>query len=386
MTEYNKLVRVGIYIICVFILMTSCKKDVGQEQELVIEFGIHDTPQIPENYYDYENAYIVPEHFNTDPLLTLIYANIEPENNPITNAGAALGRVLFYDQKLSINNEIACASCHIQEHAFSDPRQNSIGVFGQMSDRNSMGFQNLKYSRRMFRDLRINGLENQIEVPIQNIAEMGISMEDLVTKLSGVAYYSPLVQDAFGSQEWTAERISFALSQFIRSITTFNSKYDQGIQNGFNNFSEMELAGKELFFGGDFRCNHCHTTQNFFSPQAMNNGLDTMYVDQGQFLATGEVSDIGLFKVPSLRNIALTAPYMHDGRFSDVEEVLEHYSIGVQPHPNLNDRITVEITTGGSPFLINMTDQEKIQLIAFLNTLTDLEMISDEKFANPFYY
>lgn len=341
-------------------------------------------PVLPDTPFDYLSAYDFPTHFTSDPQLTIIAGNFEPSENPLTNEGATLGRVLFYDQNLSIDNTISCASCHHQEEGFSDERIKSIGINQQETHRNSMGFVNHRYSRRMFWDMRTNGIENQIPIPIENPEEMGLPLEELIPKLSLLDYYPDLFSAAFGNEEITEERISFAMSQFIRSISSFNSKYDQGISMGFSNFSEIENQGRELFFSGDVLCNHCHSTQNFYSLEAMNTGLDAVYDDQGEFLSTGNESDIGEFKVPSLRNVEFTAPYMHDGRFETLEEVIAHYSTGVQAHQNLNDRLTEELMTGGTPVQLNITENEKQALIAFLKTLSEPEIFQDEKFSNPF--
>jgi len=377
----NKIIAV-IFIVAISFI--SCKKDnePGTTSDMAVEGN--DTPTLPNNPYDYASAYDYPDHITDDPLLALFTGGFDPNISPITNDGATLGRVLFYDKKLSINDEIACASCHHQENAFSDPETFSTGVFGQSSNRNSMGFQNMRFTNRMFWDHRVFGLENQISFPIQDPTEMGMPMDSLLPKLSDISYYPELFTKAFGDDEITEDRIASAMAQFIHSINTYNSKYDIEIENDFANFTELEMEGMNLYFGGQKRCNHCHSTQNFYSREAMNNGLDEVYEDEGQFLATGNPNDIGEFRVPSLRNIAVTAPYMHDGRFATLDEVLEHYSSGVKSHPNLNDRITTDLTTGGTPVHLNLTDQEKLALIAFLNTLTDEEMLTDAKFSSPF--
>ena len=371
--------KYGVLIILSVTLLFACVKD-----EITDEVSPIVVPTLPTTLYDYESAYDFPDHVLNDPILSLIAGNFEPSSNPLTNEGATLGRVLFYDKKLSADETISCSSCHVQSHGFSDPNIVSTGINGQQTDRNSMQLYNLRFNSTMFWDFRTNGLENQIPIPIENPIEMGISMGDLVVKLSGVDYYPALFEDAFGDSEITSERIARALSQFVRSITSFNSKYDQGIDIGFSNYSALENEGRELFFSGELRCNHCHSTQNFYSLDAMNNGLDEEYADQGQYLATGNESDKGEFKVPSLRNIEYSAPYMHDGRFASLEEVVEHYSTGVHAHPNLNDRITEELMTGGTPVLLNLTDQEKEALIAFLKTLSEPELLTDVRYSNPF--
>lgn len=339
-------------------------------------------PFLPEVPYDYVGDIAgIPSYFLVAPLSFL---NTEPAANPTTNWGATLGRVLFYDVNLSANSTVACGSCHHQDHAFADVSAFSTGFTGLHTSRNSMAIVNMRFSRTFFWDLRASGLENQVTQPIQNALEMGMDTVLLLSRISSISYYPALFEKAFGTPDVTLERIEFALAQFLRAMVSYRSKYDEGVQSGFANFTQQETDGKNLFFSGVFSCNHCHSTQNFYERQAMNNGLDSMYADSGRAEITGSPDDVGKFRVPTLRNVALTAPYMHDGRFATLEQVLDHYNTGIQPSATLDDRLTTNATVGGPPRQMNMTGTEKAAIIAFLQTLTDQTFVTDPKFSDPF--
>ncbi len=333
-----------------------------------------------------------------------------PADNPMTDAGAALGRVLFYDKQLSRNNTIACASCHHQRHGFSDPRQFSVGFEGGHTGRNAMGLANLRYTHLkgegpgFFWDERAPTLEAQALMPIQDKIEMGMELPKLEAKLQRLPYYPPLFRAAFGSAEITSERIAKAVVQFMRALSSFDSKFDRAATNGgeggyskdFDAFTREENLGKSLFIDGvggvaEIGCAHCHLPPTFGMPKSFNNGLDVDYVDHG--LGARDVpsndpftpTNDGKFKAPSLRNIALTAPYMHDGRFETLEQVIEHYSSGVHPHPNLGLAFSdFEPTSNAATSGFRLTAVQKSALVAFLKTLTDEEFISDPRFSDPF--
>ncbi len=308
--------------------------------------------------------------------------------NPITNDGATLGRVLFYDKHLSANNTISCGSCHHQDKAFTDAMVTSKGFEGKLTRRNSMSTVNLRYfpGGKMFWDLRAKDLEEQSLMPIQDHIEMGMKLEDLSPKLSELSYYPDLFKKAFGTEEITCDRISMALSQFLRSKVSFHSKYDEGVANGFSNFTPEELRGQQLMRRAF--CNECHSdlstvlegTRNTYFIDPINlktiNGLDETYVDNGVGELTNLSKDMGVFKTPSLRNVAVTAPYMHDGRFKTLKDVLNHYSTGVKANPNKGVQLF------GTGF--NFTEEEKSDIIAFLNTLTDEQFLTDPKYSDPF--
>lgn len=343
--------------------------------------NILDLPTTP---FNYANVQLPPYFLNND----LEREDNTPNNNPITDNGATLGRVLFYDTKMSANNTVSCASCHQQENGFSDSNVLSVGFDGGLTGRNSMGLANAKYYQngRFFWDERANTLEDQVLMPIQDHIEMGMTLTELVTKLSAEAYYGPLFTAAFGDDEVTSNRISLALSQFIRSMVSYQSKYDAGLaqtnnpQANFPNFTASENLGKNLFFSNRTRCSDCHDTNAFVGDQARNNGLDATFTDLGVAGVTGNNNDTGEFKVPSLRNIELTGPYMHDGRFSTLGEVIDHYDTGVQNSQFLDNRLR----QGNGVRRLNLSPQERQALIDFMITLTDPSFITDVRFSDPF--
>ncbi len=374
-----KYLFIGKKTVVVFIAMAltlilfSCKKDNPAQIETY-------QPSLPATPYNYSNVSL-PSAFTSSPMN---FFNSISSSNPITDAGATLGRVLFYDRQISRNNKVSCASCHQQEFAFANNTQFSKGLYNELTTRNSMAIINMRFSFRFFWDLRSVTLENQVLEPIKNHVEMDMSLEDVVDKVKLISYYPELFQDAFGTTEVTTQRISYALSQFLHSMVSYQSKYDQGVDNNFADYTQLEMDGKDLFFSGTVNCNHCHFTVNFFGNQPAVNGLDAIYTDNGLGTLTGDPADDGKFKIPTLRNIEMTAPYMHDGRFATLEEVIEHYNSGIQAHPNLDDRLTVEGQIGGTPKQYNMTTYQKQSLVAFLKTLTDHSFLTDVRFSDPF--
>lgn len=351
---------------------------------------------------DVTNALLLPASpFNyaapTLPAKFLIQPILGQDNMPATNlttdAGATLGRVLFYDKRLSTNQTVACASCHQQAHGFSDPRPFSPGFNGGLTGRNSMGLSNARWYQRkkFFWDERAATLEDQVLMPIQNSVEMGMTLQALTNRLAAEPFYTNLFTQTFGTPEVTAERISKALAQFVRSIVSTQSKYDIGVTNGFANFTAQEDLGRRIFFGQStfsfVTCSACHNSDNFV-PNAgiFNNGLENPYVDKGVGALTGQPQDEGLFKVPSLRNIELTAPYMHDGRFATLEQVVEFYDSRVVAHPNLSGPLKGTGGAAGTPLVLGLTPTQKAALVAFLKTLTDPNLATDPKLSDPFNY
>jgi cytochrome c peroxidase len=339
----------------------------------------------------------------------------------VNNDLPALGRVLFYDKQMSLNNAISCASCHKQSLAFADNVKFSRGFENRLTARNSMPIQNLLgsgflspdssalnitigdgnagffvSSQVLFWDGRESDLDSMVMHPVVNHVEMGImSLQQLEDKIRTVPYYSDLFLKAYGSAEITATKIAHALSVFLQSIRSNNTKFDQSLQtfnkDGFQGpppvvLSGFELLGQQLFIE-KYNCNSCHQVQDphgYLQPQAgtfSNIGLDVVYADKGLGAITGLETDIGKFKIPSLRNVALTAPYMHDGRFETLSDVIDHYSHGLSNNPNLDPKLR---GGDGNPMQLNISADEKRAIIAFLNTLTDHEMISDPKFSDPF--
>ncbi|MBP9103923.1 MAG: c-type cytochrome [Chitinophagaceae bacterium] len=344
-------------------------------------------PALPFNYANPT----LPAYITASPIQAQINT---PINNQITDNGATLGRVLFYDKNLSINNSTSCASCHKQANAFSDTELKSEGFNGGLTGRHSMPLTNVKYypNGRFFWDQRAATLEEQVLTPIQDAVEMGMTLPQLETKLRSLPYYSSLFTKAFGDATINSNRISLALSQFVRSIVSFQSKYDAGratfpvnpappANAVFPNFTVAENRGKEIFLSPQNACAACHGSETFTAPQEKNNGLDLTTTDRGFGLVANNTNLDGTFKVGSLRNVELTAPYMHDGRFATLEQVVEHYSTGVRDHPNLSPQLRLP---GGQPRLLNLTPQDKAALVAFLKTLTDVSVTTEVKYSNPF--
>ena len=344
---------------------------------------------LPPSPYNSANP-ALPAHLLTPAILA---QDNTPAANPTTNAGAALGRVLFYDKRLSANQTISCSSCHQAEHGFSDPRQFSVGFDGELTGRNSMGLTNARYYLRenFFWDERAATLEDQVLMPIQNGVEMGMTLDLLVQRVDAEPFYDELFTAAFGTPEVNSTRISRALAQFVRSIVSGSSKYDTGVPLGFSNFTAQENQGRQIFQGPVGGCATCHGSDNFVpGNNIFNNGLENPYVDKGVGEVTGLASDEGFFKVPSLRNIELTAPYMHDGRFATLEQVVEFYNSGVVNHPNLSPQLRVLPGPGvpqpPPPRRLNLTDAQKAALVASHKTLTDTSVTTHPKYSDPFRY
>lgn len=348
------------------------------------------TLDLPSDPYNYSNINL-PAHFMAGNVQG---ANNTPSTNPTTDLGATLGRVLFYDKNLSANNTISCASCHLQSKSFTDPEKLSIGFEGGKTGRNSMSLANAMFYQngKFFWDERANTLEEQTLMPIQDLVEMGMTLEKLVPKLQALDYYKVLFRQTYGDTVITTDRISKALSQFVRSMVSYQSKYDQALntQGGpvppgttLSGLSTEENLGRQVFFdpnkGG---CAGCHRTELFIGEEALNNGLDATTTDKGLADVTNLATDEGKFKVPSLRNAELTGPYMHDGRFATLEQVVEHYNSGVKAHPALDNRLKVRGTNQVKR--LNLTANEKTALVSFLKALTDNTFITDEKFSDPF--
>ncbi len=310
-----------------------------------------------------------------------------------------LGRTLFYDKALSVNNGVSCGSCHKQALAFSDNHQFSTGFENRKTTRNTQPIQNLSAlstdgpfvgnGQALFWDGRQRFLHDMVLEPVGNHIEMGMRSElDLVDKLSASPMYAQLFQDAYGDAEVTVAKIRDALARFVGSMVSQNSKFEQSLFSGNSTLNSLERTGFNLFVD-KYDCMSCHdvvSSQGYteaFGDELVNIGLDASYADNGAGALDGmDASQNGKFKIPNLRNVALTAPYMHDGRFATLEEVIDHYSNGVASHPNLDERLRDPNT--GSPLVLNITPDEKTALIAFMHTLTDHSFITDPKFSDPF--
>lgn len=329
---------------------------------------------------------------------TYINNGLDSNNNVPT-----LGRVLFYDLQLSLNNSISCASCHKQAYGFTDNVRFSRGFENRLTSRNSMPIQNLSLfphfiglggksvssvapSHVLFWDGRETDLKRMVLKPVFNHVEMGIPDPGLLAnKLNQLPYYKDLFVKAFGPGEIMPDNISEALKQFVASISSVNTRLDKKNRNE-TKFTPQEAFGEQLFIT-KYNCNRCHQVQEpdgyLFAGTFSNIGLDPVYADNGLGLTTKRDADNGKFKIPSLRNIAVTAPYMHDGRFKTLSDVIDHYKESISNHPNLDQRLRDK---NMQPLRMGISDYEKQSIIAFLKTLTDDSMASDPKFSNPFKF
>lgn len=322
-----------------------------------------------------------------------------PDDNKMSEDRISLGRMLFYDKRLSIDNTVACASCHQQSKAFTDGLAKAVGVRGQQSPRGSMALANLLWDSRFHWDGEFTSLEQQVLSPITNPLEMDQSLEATLQKLRATQGYVLRFERAFGDTAITADRLAKALAQFVRSMVSQDSRYDQYLRGEYEPTAQ-ELRGEVLFFthpepainlrGGN--CGDCHlgprTGGSTNGLQGFhNNGLDTDEdLSQGLARITGQAADRGKFKAPSLRNIALTAPYMHDGRFATLEQVLDHYNDHIRMSSTLDPLIeeaSNQRLEPGEPIRLHLTDQEKQDIIAFLGMLTDDAFVNNPKFSKP---
>ncbi|PSR11140.1 MAG: cytochrome C peroxidase [Bacteroidetes bacterium] len=314
---------------------------------------------------------------------------IIPNNTPLTTEGIQLGRLLFYDPILSADSTMACASCHLQSKAFTDGLAKSVGVLGIATQRSSMSLVNLTLLRKdLFWDGHVNTLEEQALLPIEAHDELNDTWDNVEAKLRRHASYPQRFRAAFGIElksEITRELAVQAIAQFERTLISGNSKFDQVVWANNGEFTEEEQLGKELFEVetaitlGHPGCTHCHSGPNFTDNLFHNNGLDDVaslndFPDLGRGGVNNVIFDNGKFRTPSLRNVELTAPYMHDGRFATLEQVLDNYAAGGHGVENEDTNIR--------PF--NLTPAERLALIAFLRTLTDTSFINNPSLSNPF--
>jgi cytochrome c peroxidase len=313
-----------------------------------------------------------------------------PADNVMTVEGVKLGRMLFYETMLSKDDSQSCASCHRQEHAFSDTTRFSIGVEELPGKRQAMAVFNMAWNNNeFFWDGRAHLLRDQAILPIQDELEMNETLDNVLDKLGDTKVYTDQFTRVYGDDEITVDKMAKAMEQFMLSIVSYDSKFDQW-KAGQTELSESEERGRLLFIteyspafpqfsGAD--CAHCHGGANFENDLYMNNGLDDEadFIDFGREAATENPMDRARFKVPSLRNIELTAPYMHDGRFNTLEQVINHYNEGIHPSSTLDLALLATTETG-----LQLDDQDKEDLINFLKTLTDQSFINDERYSDPF--
>jgi cytochrome c peroxidase len=333
-------------------------------------------PNLPATPFRYADATApLPPHYRGPALAD---ADNTPANNPITDAGAVLGRVLFYDPRLSANNRLSCAGCHGQFLGFADSPPQSAGFEGGLTPRHSPALVNARFYRpgRFFRDERAATLEAQVLQPIQDPVEMGMTLRDALAKIQAAPYYPELFTAAFGSPAVTDDRVARALAQYVRSLVSADSRFDRAFTGGpvpdfASVFTPREIEGERLFRSAG--CVACHTTVAQVGDAVHNNGLDAVSTDPG--------AGRGAFKAPSLRNAAVRHRFMHDGRFATLEQVVEFYDSGVQPNPDLDPRLR---NPDGSPRRLNLTAAQREALVAFLHTLTDSTFLRAPRFADPF--
>lgn len=298
-----------------------------------------------------------------------------PADNPLTEEGVRLGRRLFFDATLSINRTQSCASCHAPQSAFSDRgKALSRGAKRALGTRNAMPLFNLAWSSSYTWDGRRARLRDQALAPISDHREMDLSIDVLVQRLNAQDRYRSEFNAVFGEPRINAAQVGLALEQFMLSLVSVDSRFDRALKREAI-LTDQEKDGLRLFLsehdpargvrGGD--CFHCHGGPLFTDGRFHNNGLDLTFKDRGRALVTGRPEDEGLFKVPSLRNVALTGPYMHDGRFKTLEQVVEHYSSSTKPSATLDPNIAKHPNQAG----VNLTTAEKAALVAFLKTLSD---------------
>jgi cytochrome c peroxidase len=309
-----------------------------------------------------------------------------PSDNPLTVEGVNLGRRLFHDARLSKNNSQSCATCHDQRKAFAEERRNSIGESGQIGRRNAMPLVNLAWAREFFWDGRANSLREQVLIPIQDAHEMNETLERVVAKLEDVEDYPARFQAAFGSAGITSGRMALALEQFLLTLVSQESKFDRAARR-LDTLTPQEQRGLQLFVtehdparglrGAD--CFHCHGGNLFSNHQFLNNGLEERAGDLGRMEVTGRETDRAKFKVPTLRNVALTAPYMHDGRFATLEEVVEHYNGSLHRSPNLDPNLAKHPESG-----LGLSPEDKADLVAFLKALTDQPFVTPTPLVQQF--
>lgn len=331
--------------LCVFILV-SCKKE---------------TEVVPINNWGFRKpSYFPAPHYT-------------PIDNQISRLRFELGRDLFYDTILSLDNSISCASCHSQTHAFADHNSAfSLGVNGTVGVRNSPSLSNLAWYPSFMWDGGVNHIETFSTAPITNPLEMHETIANVVAKLNANVVYRQKFQKAYGITEITDQRMLHALTQYMVMLISDDAKYDR-YRRGTYTFTADEKAGYDLFKS---KCASCHTEPLFTDFSYRNNGIDATFSDLGRGLITLDAADNGKFKVPSLRNVQLTYPYMHDGRFYTLAQVLDHYASGVQSSSTLDPMLT-----NGIP----LSEPEKLQLIAFLKTLTDYTFMANPELSEPIH-
>lgn len=336
------------YLVAGFLLLTACKKDpievIDATPEEVIAFRY--PPGFPATVY---------------PL----------GEKPVNAANFKLGRALFYSTILSSDNTVSCATCHAQTHSFADHNiALSIGVGGAVGARNAPPIFNMAWQPHFMWDGGVNHLELFSIAPITNPVEMNETMAGVIQKLNASDYWRNWFKSVYGTNEVTDQQLFVSLTQYMLMIISDGTQYDK-VMKGEASFTAEQQAGYELFLQ---KCASCHTEPLFTDFSFRNNGLDVISGDDGRFLITQNESDRGRFKVPTLRNVLLTYPYMHDGRFFTIDQVLEHYNSGVKAHANLDP-----LLQNGIP----LSADGKKHLKRFLETLNDYKLMGDKLLSEP---
>lgn len=330
------------YLVFSIVFLSACQKD----------------PEIPIDYQQ------IPSWF---PEMEI------PAENQLTKARIDLGRKLFYDKRLSRDMTISCGSCHQQENAFTDGLPIAVGIEDRLGLRNTPTLANIGYTDRMFMDGGVITLELQSQSPIFTHVEMDFTVAGFLQRIAGDTEYERLFREAY-DQEPGAFGISRSISAFERTFISAHSRFDAfEYQGDVNALSEAEQRGRNLFFSSATGCTECHVPPLFTNFEFENIGLYTNYIDTGRMRITQLPEDNGKFKVPNLRNVALTAPYMHDGSFETLEEVIDHFNSGGVNHINQSELIRP----------LGLTEQDKADLVAFLGSLTDQSFITDPDLADP---
>lgn len=360
--------KIVFCVLLCYVFTSSCGENEGPANDLT---------SIPYNPTSYQLT--IPDHF---PAMDI------PPDNPMTQEGVTLGRRLFYDPILSRDQTMSCSSCHLPRGNFTDNEDFSVGVDGKSGSRSSMPLLNIGFNNNgFFWDGRVNSLEEQALLPVEDTIELHAMWPDVVTRIQLDQSYPRLFRKAFGIEQETditKELIVKSIAQFERSlISSGQSKYDRVIA-GEEVFTDQELLGHNIFFDIDpdvrrhAECGHCHNAPLFTTNEYSNNGIDDIdansFTDAGRALVTGSVFDNGKFRVPTLRNIEHSAPYMHDGRFKSLDEVIDHYDQHVIFSKNVDPNLRV----------LNLSEADRAALIAFIKTLEDKDFLEDERYQSPF--
>lgn len=359
-----------VFSILVLVFLWACKKE-GQQRNTTTPYSI--------------------------PVITNFRAFPEDISNPLSEEGVSLGHKLFFDPILSLDNTLACAGCHQPEHGFSDPRRVSLGVGGTPGKRQAMPIMNMAWHTRFFWDGRDNSLQNQAIRPVLDSTEMHLPWAQALVRLNNSSIYKNLFKNVFGVHSITQLEVVKALEQYEKALIIFNSPFDK-YQRNEASLSESAMRGMQIFNTEKGDCFHCHTAQpseTFVTPTKIfaNNGLDEYensedFPDKGLGAITGILADYGKFKIPSLRNLTFTAPYMHDGRFATLDEVIDNYDLGPKQSPSLepimladaNKRVLLYGRYG-----LGLTAQDKEDLKAFLHSMTDSSVLTNPLFQKPIF-